>query len=310
MNLPELLPEELLIGYEGRLRTLNYVPESPSIAAALNRLTPRSSSAPGLQMSFVEMVAEAHGRTVLDVVMNHTLWPYTAAVGRLTSRAAIEAFVVSQAGRTALSRPTRHGAWLCADCVTEDLAFRNLSYWRRNHQLPGAFWCDKHGSPLAQVSSLAMTTGEPHHFAAHARRCDQMDGLALRANRLVSDFTELSVELLAAGAVVDHATTARSIRARAVAQGLVKSGGDVGIALSKLARASAPLTWLAEAFPKITWREVGGNTVISAVCRERPSSVSTAAVLLVASLVSSSTDDALALLVVRPSSSPSPALTR
>ena len=41
-------------------------------------------------------------------------------------------------------------ARLCKVCVAEDIAEEGLSYWHRSHQIPGIYWCVKHGCPLGE----------------------------------------------------------------------------------------------------------------------------------------------------------------
>ncbi|TNC99127.1 MAG: transposition protein, TnsD-related protein [Gallionellaceae bacterium] len=40
----------------------------------------------------------------------------------------------------------------CEDCIREDKDAHGFAYWHRQHQLPGAFVCTKHGSPVLQSS--------------------------------------------------------------------------------------------------------------------------------------------------------------
>lgn len=41
-----------------------------------------------------------------------------------------------------------HPLKACAECMGEDIAQREVSYWHREHQWPGAFICSRHGRPL------------------------------------------------------------------------------------------------------------------------------------------------------------------
>lgn len=41
------------------------------------------------------------------------------------------------------------GSYFCCECAAEDVQCHGTSYWHRNHQIPGRYWCASHGVPLS-----------------------------------------------------------------------------------------------------------------------------------------------------------------
>lgn len=54
----------------------------------------------------------------------------------------------------------RKELYFCADCVSADQDAFGRSYWRRDHQVPGMYWCQKHRLPLRFVTAWKEAVSE------------------------------------------------------------------------------------------------------------------------------------------------------
>lgn len=293
-TIPKLLPEELLHGYRGRLRLLNDLRDEVAVMTWLNRLERGETVYRSREMSLAELVAKHNESSAYGVVMQHSLWPFTAAVGRPDGVADVERFGQQQSGRTAMLRTARPQAWLCLACVEEDLDFWGLSYWRRSHQLPGVLWCDKHETALQSCSQGSFIAGLPDQCINSATRQDSAWVRELRSNPTVSMFVEICAVILESGLVLDADRCARAISSRSVRQGLCSTRAEAGQALLKLALERLPMRWLQAAFPKVDWSRPERILLFDTVFRHVPSyAASTVAIVLAAALTFTSVDTSL-----------------
>jgi hypothetical protein len=297
MDIPTLLPEELLEGYRGRLRCLNMMRDGQAVAAALNGLhLGEGRWHQARELSLVDLVAKHNRCSAHQVVMHHSLWPFTAAVDRPHAPAEVERLMHTQAGRTAVMRVARPQAWLCPACVEEDLGFWGVSYWRRGHQLPGAMWCEKHQTALHPASRGAIQQGPPDHCMPVADAPDLAWVESLQSNVVVQRFVGICSNILDSAPVLDRAYCARAVVAEAIRTGICGHPDDVGRALSDLAREQLPQEWRANVFPKLNWSQTGPIPMIDAVCRVQRYPASAVPIAFVSSLIFDSADDALTAL--------------
>lgn len=78
---------------------------------------------------------------------HHTLGPFKSTVFCRTRRPPGERLISSWGDEL-----TKSTLRFCADCVAADLDTYGRSYWRREHQLPGLYWCRKHRRGLRETS--------------------------------------------------------------------------------------------------------------------------------------------------------------
>ena len=293
MFFPTLRPEEHLEGYRGRLRFLNGLRDGKAVSIALDDEDAARTGRRSHRLGFVELVAARHEASTHDLLMRHSLWPFSAAADRPISPAAVNAMAGTQAGRTSIMRWARPDAWMCHECVREDIGFWGYSYWRRQHQLPGVLWCDKHGSELAHVHLGAVVSGMPDHFmevskVANAELCE-------RARKLgaITRYLEICQGILDSAVYIRRADCAERLAVEAISSGLCTSARGAGAAMFELARATLPSDWLEDVFPKIDWQRRGKVTVMDAVFGHQHYAAPTAAIALAAALLFESSDDAL-----------------
>lgn len=152
--------------------------------------------------AFAEHTGRATSMTKEDVFWGHSMYPFLCAY--LPEKALADAIEYAYYGAGLGRLPWLAGAVLppkvlrwCPDCVAEDrdCADCGEAYWRRAHQIPGVWQCEKHGCDLvdSEISRVASWNSQiPAEIVIPAnvqsfrkvRRCSSMEGM-LRA-RLVS----------------------------------------------------------------------------------------------------------------------------
>lgn len=293
---PGLLPEELLNGYRGRLRLPNGLRDGVHVNAWLNGLEFGSPRQIARVKPFVALVAKHNRSTTYEIVVRHTLWPFTAAVGRVSDPAAVDDLAYERSARTAMMRTVRPHAWFCQACVEEDLDFWGLSYWRRSVQLPGAVWCDKHLSPLCFTSLGAMDSGPPHHFLDGAESADSSRVEEAQSNPFVRSFVEICAGILDAGLVLHRGRCADAIWDRSSDLRTASPGPAFARELVSRALECLPHWWLQVAFPKINWSRPEAVMLFTSVFGSSSYPASSSSMALAASLMFTSSDEALAAL--------------
>lgn len=165
---PELLPEEMLAGYVGRVARLNEISQQ----RLWRHLHEHESltSKPGHLRTWVHALATAYPLDADTLASSHTLIPLLTVLrpqGSNMKMADPKYAAALHQCETAL--PDR-GPRLCQACVEEDLGFWGFSYWRRNHQVCGIDCCPKHGVPLHQVDNPDALAMFPEECRGNARQ--------------------------------------------------------------------------------------------------------------------------------------------
>lgn len=146
----EILPDELLVGYLGRVVRLNTGTCPRDLTTAV-RVLKQISSSDGAHSC--DRDALAHGASELVSVTGlRVSWVYQAH----TMQPLLEPFTESIPEE--ILNIQAEGWWsscsgssICRDCVNEDLEFHGFSFWRRSHQVQGRCTCPKHGTLLERV---------------------------------------------------------------------------------------------------------------------------------------------------------------
>lgn len=153
MIIPALLPDELAWGYLCRVGRLNKLKSLQGINDLISgAVSPKASKE--VSGSMVHVLAELAGGSPDSIITRHTLLPFARAVraaGACVSHKDSDDYI----SRAALTFPFRQTAklQLCRACVTEDIDFHGVSYWRRAHQLRGVVFCAKHACGLKSVQT-------------------------------------------------------------------------------------------------------------------------------------------------------------
>lgn len=234
---PKLLPDELLNGYLGRVGWVNRTDE---IVEVFRRaLEDQGVNCKGMHP--VEMAAQVNDLDLETVACRHTYWAILNLVGSGSLHDQIRSGLSCHP--VSVLKRSRNGAWLCTACVHEDLDYWHLSYWRRRHQIPGQFFCDKHHTPLSTVFADKALSLPPHHWLnqlEHVTSGYVSEIAKLHIARYLETFDLVTKRV----GYLDRAGLCRSLRTIAGGSDRHAQRGIADIALSDMVRAQLPAWWI------------------------------------------------------------------
>ncbi|WP_310462469.1 TniQ family protein [Sphaerotilus sp.] len=157
---PSILPGEYALGYQGRFACLNGWRSEEQLNQALLDVSGHSGGT-FLDVSRVEALSMAAGLTVENFVSHHTTIPLRRA---FVADDAILSHGNTQQRDILSMSALKHmdaRAYFCQVCMNEDLTQYGLSYWRRMHQILGAYHCPTHCVPLCYSRGIKSFKGSP-----------------------------------------------------------------------------------------------------------------------------------------------------
>ena len=267
---PALFPDEFAQGYLGRALQINGLNRKDRLGAiAFLRSVAGVPSAPGLPI--VEFMAHFAGVSFDSFLRGHTTIPLRRAIVRNPSSASLKncSLAALSLGMTGL----RPGAYLCEHCVEEDIDFHGQSYWRREHQLPGLFWCPKHLRPLVVSDDDRAFLHTPAAVAPKAQPLDAKWVERIMSHKVIDRFASVVSELATAGQSLPEEKVALALRPLLESHGIhVGYGQVVRPLLSDVLCDSVDERWLRSVIPGLLeqprgvhWRPVDGASVGAAL---------------------------------------------
>lgn len=214
----KILEDEFLRGYYGRLAGFNDCDSLRDLTAMLLQQSESSMCRENAKGLLLKLAAELNGLSPDALVADHTCYCVLHNVG--------DTVRVAECGNQALShlsfsliRPLHPGWKMCMACIEQDLADLRFSYWRRRHQVPGAFRCPIHHTPLALVPGLHWIGEAPADAIVRARvpSVDEYEGMArnVHIDRAVSLLDTIATKRI----TLDRATCQAAVQARAASEG-------------------------------------------------------------------------------------------
>lgn len=184
------LPDELDRSYLGALMRVNALATEEALRTSLARLDD-SGSLPWRRNPTLKLLSVAADMDLVGFVKNHTTLPLrrsiTSYMPELAHGCSSNLVLLHVSGK----RSCREGAYLCQDCVWEDVDFHGRSYWRRAHQLPGVYWCAKHRAPLSVAKDEQAFLLPPSQVVGQAARLDSQWVETLQRHPAVGRFLDL-----------------------------------------------------------------------------------------------------------------------
>jgi len=254
---PVILPDEIAHGYKGRILRLNgWRDEKEAMQALLEWSGYRGATR--RQVPTVEILAKVAGVEVKQFVRDHTMIPLRRAVLPYAMDVPHGSTQQGSVLWTLALRDIRPGAYFCCRCVDEDHAFHGTPYWRREHQLPGLYWCTKHGCPLSHVESTNAFSSSPADFIGEHKLVDEHWIQVLQNSEPVQKFLTILSDLLASRQPMDEKIISRRARARATEMGLHTGRGLVHKRLlSDLLKSEYDEAWLDSVVPELADQPTG-----------------------------------------------------
>ena len=254
---PSPFPDEIASGYKGRiLRHNGWIDEKDAMHYLLEWSGCEGTSL--RHVSTVEILAKIAGMEVTQFVRDHTtlplrrsILPYAVGVPHGSSEQGSVLWTMAL-------RDLRPGAYFCLNCVEEDQSFHGTPYWRREHQMPGLYWCPKHGSPLNHLESKKAFLSSPADFNGDRPFLEEQWTDVLKESDSIQRFLTILSDLLATRQPLDERYVARRARERAMELGLHTGRGLVkNRLLSDLIKTEFDKPWLESVVPGIAEQTSG-----------------------------------------------------
>lgn len=250
---PTPLPEELDRSYLGRIMRLNrFQSEKDMVAAMIIQFSLEKMSRK--ELSCLELLSLMADQPLAQFAQNHSTIPLrraiTSSLPDIPHGSPERRSLLCNFGMVAV----RPGAYFCAMCVAEDLSFHGVSYWRRDHQVPGQHWCSKHLTPLGHRKDDAVFLQSPSKCLSDTEAVPMAWIGEAQKNKHVTKFLDVASGLFVRTSPLDVKSVAFALKKRAVCLGLNTVAAPVKNKplLSDLICDSFPAPWLAPIFPSLT----------------------------------------------------------
>ncbi len=254
---PEVLPEEFAPGYKGRFMAMNGITGSKQVMRALVKwsgATPNSQAS----VSTVGLLAKVADMDTAQFVCAHTLLPLRRAVVAKFQDVKHGSSVQPTLLSYAAMRGSAPGAYMCMRCVAEDIDFHGISYWRREHQIPGQYSCAKHFVPLGCVDAPNAFMLPPSNFYDSHHAIDGKWAKKVDGNGAIQRYLAITSDLLARSMPLDELNVSRTARARASELGLrIGRAVNEKKLVSDLVRQCFDARWLASTLPSLAEKPIG-----------------------------------------------------
>lgn len=253
----EPLPDEIDRGYLGRLIRCNGLSHDKELFALLaanfgfDALSLKSVPA-------VELLALCAGQTCERFVQNHTTLPLRRAIssvlpglrhGSLERRSLLVASGM---------RLAQQEAYFCEQCVRADIQFHGVSYWRREHQVPGQQWCAKHMDPLSYATDSRAYLEAPSALMAGAQKIPLKHVEEALANPYVLRTLDIAAGLMSHSFALDVEAISYLLRPLAEGRGLHRHGRAINKPLlSDTIKDCFPEAWLQVVYPDLIGKQDG-----------------------------------------------------
>ncbi|UDF35533.1 UNVERIFIED_ORG: TniQ family protein [Shinella sp. XGS7] len=291
------LPDELSRSFLGRVMRMNGIASEKGMIerlASFLGVTERDRR----KVTATQILSKAAGIEIERFVCQHTLVPLRRSINSYLPDLAHGA--AGSEGVLFLSGPrlVRSSPYLCSDCVRADLDKYGISYWHREHQLPGVLWCARHRVPLRYAEGDGALLQPPSQCIADSLDVGDAWYDELNGHEVVRRFLAIVEGLLDTHRPYPVPLVSERLRERARARGLQIYPGRisrVGVRLlSDAVREAFPHDWLSTVFAELVSKEPGvPMSQVDGVLYLAKSSASATVYALTCSVLYDSADEAL-----------------
>lgn len=265
--------EEFFLGYIGRLTHVNlsnsWLETMRSLVVHFNLdqdYTPVRGQY-GQAESQLEALALTSGKTVGEFIRHHT---NLNAEGQTPDAVARRLNFLMRRRKVSKQHLQGKRPYLCRECVSQQAHEVGFSFWHRQHQLDGLYWCPVHRTALLAVEDwLTKDALIPVATAASVRTPATAEDFDTYP--VLQSVCEIMIGFLRHPLWMSVARIEDHLRRRAVARGLSIGGGDVtrapndSLSLNDLAFDECPAWWLDEVFGLREATADNGRTALNSV---------------------------------------------
>lgn len=247
--LPNILKDELLAGYRGRIALMNGVRSARQVAELMSSSHASGLSQPHHTSAFIEAAAIGNAISVDELLRRHSF--YRMLRGFHSNGAYSELGQRERVNMAKLSiRNGGRRVRFCPTCAENDLRAHKFSYWRKRHQLPGRFSCPTHGCGLLQVDDSSLMDQMPHEVVELTSGVDKANRSKFISNPHILRALEILEQLNDHHTALDRDGCMAAFRAEIRAQGQEPSQPRWFSEFSASIDAAFTLDWLHAAFPR------------------------------------------------------------
>lgn len=251
--------DELAKGHLGRWKMINCIQSNAACMEVMrdkfvqSRLGSRTTP-------FLHVLANFSGLENRDYERLHSMMPFMSFAVKDNLRTADGGWT-HQIARWGLLTP-RKLAFMCPACIHEDKEDLGYSYWRRSHQLPSSFWCDKHPNERLHWAKTDTPFDRlPEHWLEESKTEAQSIPEDIREHPGVQKFEEACQHMLAAGSCrsvkLVRGLLCSKAHLRGLATGCNHNRPIKGIRFSDLVKKEFPVDFLQAIFPGIMDKSAG-----------------------------------------------------
>lgn len=279
-------PDELLQGWQGRMRTINVQRDNKSLASLIAKVARHQDDSISIEADIIEHAAIILSMSRDSLIKQQTLTPFFGALeGLRPSKLGTK----SVSHREAYERqaPFRLGGRFprfCRQCAQEEYQRKGYSCWHRTPQLPGMLWCATHGTPLALARSQNAFE-QPPHAITDSFIDGRLEAITDDQAVILRRYAQIAEEILRLAPTIDSAAASKVLGEGARTADLrVSKLGTRPTVSSQLVKL-LPDWWLAETLPRVSWARDKYISTIDAACTPGAGRYTTTTLCLIAALL-------------------------
>ncbi|MBH2018502.1 MAG: TniQ family protein [Burkholderiales bacterium] len=257
MILVEPMPHELAIAHAGRIAWGNGCADRSEFDM-LGYSTPKGTVEVSVARPRLNQLASLCGMSETDYARQHSM----LSAFRVAAKASEDHLHGDVGGDTFTRRlgmlTQRPGAYLCTQCVIEDLDHWHFSWFRRSHHLLGVDWCPSHRIPLSRVTAKDPWASTPMYWVEKGEvETLQTSCACLDEAGFLARFVDIASALLEKARPFEARVINSAISQRVKFQGLRTSAQGVRPLLSDHVKVIAPAGWLEQHLPELGQKKAG-----------------------------------------------------
>lgn len=244
ISLPNLMPDELLLGFFGRLGVLNGYPDYTSAKSQVKNILINNFNR-DCQYPLIYQMSDLLSLPATQIVREHTLVP----ILRSTHWNGLENDHINLA-KSLSHKLAKNNITFCKECVEEDISYLGFSYWRRSHQIHGVDTCTKHQTNLYMAQENNAFYMMPSDVLNSGGICIPNYPVSTQENPVVKKYIDL---------IEDYILMQNCIKIHTISKLLISASKSLNIRrykegrrrlLSDLIQENVPHEWLNYYFPE------------------------------------------------------------
>lgn len=297
LHIPELMPDEFILGYLGRIAAVNGIRKELDTRSAL-RQSFKQQNRQDSDGTLIEHLAQASGVNTYHFACHHTLIPlFRAVASHLHDHLHGEP---GDSGLLAANAPRlmRNDIQLCHDCVREDIDYLGFSFWRRSHQLPGIDWCQKHFTALQSIVDQSNFFRQPHIVLQESGEGSTHLDSSIEDNLVIQRYAELvKITLDFKSPIAPQAISAR-LAEKARLKGMRTNPKGSRPVLSDIIPEHLPIAWIKRHCPLLLQKKPNEYLYeYDGVCKTGGKAHTSISYILATAMLCDSTQDGQKLLL-------------